>query len=147
MKNGFTLIEPTTVTAMIAVLASIAIPKYQTYILRTHVQTDSAVAKAPIERAIVEYISNVGVLPSSGFTDLAKAGFVQNNGDPHTSASLATKNIQSIDWNGLELTLKFTDNHQQDSLSGKTIRFALDNSTASSQFSSSGGTLSAHLRP
>ncbi len=147
MKNGFSLIELTVVFAIIAILASIAAPRYQTYLLRTYVATESATAKAPIEKAIAEHIANLGALPGSGFTDLASTGFVQNNGAAHSATSLATKNIQSVEWDGQYLTLKFINNHKQSSLSGETIQFSIDSSSASIRFVPSGGTLASHLWP
>ena len=147
MKNGFSLIELAMVIAIIAILASISITQYQTYLLRTYVATESTSAKAPIEKAIAEHMANLGTLPGAGFTELATTGFVQNNGAAHSATSLATKNIQSVAWDGQYLTLKFINNHKQNALSGETIQFSIDSSSTSIQFVSSGGTLASHLWP
>jgi type IV pilus assembly protein PilA len=147
MKNGFSLIELAICTAIIGILASIAVHQYQLYLARTHVQTETAIAKAPIEKAMAEHIATRGALPGSGFSDLATSGFLQDDGSVHSTTSLATKNIRSIEWNGTMLTLTFINNHEQSRLSGKTIQFTLDSNNTSMEFVSSGGTLASHLWP
>ncbi len=64
MKNqkGFTLIELMIVVAIIGILASVAVPQYQDYILRTDATNTLAVAR-PLQLAVGEYAARYSVLP------------------------------------------------------------------------------------
>lgn len=72
MQKGFTLIELMIVVAIIAILAAIAIPAYQDYLIRSQV-SEGAVLADGAKTALAEFYSNTGHFP-------------QNNG----SAGLAT---------------------------------------------------------
>jgi len=69
MQKGFTLIELMIVVAIIAILAAIAIPAYQDYIVRSQVSEALTLASGP-ETAVAEYYQNKGKIP----TDNADAG-------------------------------------------------------------------------
>ena len=67
--QGFTLIELMIVVAIIAILAAIALPAYQDYLIRSQV-SEGAVLADGAKTAVAEYYSNRGVAPN----DNASAG-------------------------------------------------------------------------
>ncbi len=64
MQKGFTLIELMIVVAIIAILAAIAIPAYQDYLIRAQVSEGPVLADGS-KTAVAEFYSNTGRLPGS----------------------------------------------------------------------------------
>ncbi len=64
MQKGFTLIELMIVVAIIAILAAIAIPAYQDYLVRSQV-SEGAVLADGAKTAIAEFYSNTGHFPQN----------------------------------------------------------------------------------
>ena len=83
---GFTLIELMIVIAIVSILVSLAVPAYQTYIVRAKV-TEAIAAVAPAKVAVSEYYFVNGSLPPGGDNDTA--GFRQD---------VVSEYVESVDW-------------------------------------------------
>jgi type IV pilus assembly protein PilA len=62
-QQGFTLIELMIVVAIIGILASVAVPQYQNYVLRTDATNTLSVAR-PLQLAVGEYAARYSSLPA-----------------------------------------------------------------------------------
>ena len=85
ISAGFTLIELMIVVAIIAILASIAIPAYQNYLIRAQVAEGIVLADGA-KSAVWDYYANTGQLPTSN----QSAGLV-------SAASITGSYVSNVD--------------------------------------------------
>jgi len=117
MQKGFTLIELMIVVAIIAILAAIAIPQYQSYVTKSQFSESQTVADG-LKTPIVEYVNQTGACPTNATT-----GF-----SPDTS--YIGKYVAKADLSGAEatgciitVTFKSTAGSVSQPLEGATVTF------------------------
>lgn len=97
---GFTLIELIVVVAVVGVLAAIAIPTYQTYIVRAKV-AEGLTLLSREKSAIATFYASHGRMPQS-FKEL---GWPESTGEAHSGGSASFQHVYGYDsdiWTSVE---------------------------------------------
>lgn len=98
LSTGFTIIELMIVMAIIGILAGIALPAYQTYIVKSRV-LEGVTAIGPAKLAVTLYAQRFGTLPPGG--DNVAAGFEQ---------FINSTYVDSVDWhNDQRIEVEFNE--------------------------------------
>ncbi|HET6632002.1 MAG TPA: pilin [Rhodanobacteraceae bacterium] len=108
-QHGFTLIELMIVVAIIAILAAIAIPAYQDYVIRAQVTEGMSLANGA-KAAVWDYVSNTGNMP----TNNKVAGLV-------TNTSISGKYVSAVDVTGGAITVSFDTANTNTAIRSSTL--------------------------
>jgi type IV pilus assembly protein PilA len=110
MQKGFTLIELMIVVAIIAILAAIAIPAYQNYLIRSQV-SEGMVLTGGARTAVAEFYSNTGRWPTGN----SSAGL------PGTATSTSGKYVAGVNVADGVITATFNTGAANKAIQGKTF--------------------------
>ncbi|NII11447.1 pilin [Oleiagrimonas sp. C23AA] len=109
---GFTLIELMIVVAIIAILAAIAIPAYQNYVIRAQV-SEGMVLATGAKTAIWDFYADKGRLPPSN----------ESVGLP-SAGSIAGKYVSAVELQSSVIKVTFAGAQVNSSLSGQTLELS-----------------------
>jgi len=111
--QGFTLIELMIVVAIIAILAAIALPAYQDYLIRSQV-SEGAVLSDGSKTAIAEFYSNKGYFPT-----------VQASAGLPLATDIVGKYVTQVDATGAAGVITVTyGNSANSKITGATLSFS-----------------------
>lgn len=132
--SGFTLIELMIVVAIIGILAAIAIPAYQNYVIRAQISEGLSLATGA-KAAVWDFISNSGRMPRSN----RSAGLA-------LAASINGNYVEQVDVSHGPIVITY-GNKANVAVTGKTLRLSPVTSEGSIIWACAGGTLASKYRP
>ena len=134
-ESGFTLIELMIVVAIIGLLASIALPAYNSYSIRAQVSEGLALT-APVKTAVAEYVNDYGDFP-------------EDNGEAalEEATEYAGSYVSSISVDGAVISVLY-GNLANQAIAGETVTLtAVNNNGTLSWDCASGGVISETYLP
>jgi type IV pilus assembly protein PilA len=133
-STGFTLIELMIVVAIIAILAAIALPAYQDYVIRSQVSEGITLADGA-KAAVWDFISNSGRMPNSN----ESAGLV-------SASSVIGNYVDQVTVTNGVIAARFGFKANQ-KISGDTLLMSPLTTTGSIQWHCQSSTLSGRYLP
>jgi type IV pilus assembly protein PilA len=135
IQQGFTLIELMIVVAIVGILAAVAIPAYQSYVIRSKV-SEALAAMGACKTSIADYAANKGSLP----TDITASG----------CTNAATQYVSSVDVSEGVVTVTLASLGELGAASGATLTLtpaAISTNLSITAWTCAAGTIPAKYLP
>jgi type IV pilus assembly protein PilA len=108
IQKGFTLIELMIVVAIIGILAAVAIPAYQDYIVKSKLSTVASSLDST-KMALAQYYQNNGSFPVSAANVVSVALSGTNDAGPDVWTSIGFSTYPTLPTNSFQMTYASTD--------------------------------------